>query len=115
PHAVANREALLLDQGLDLERGLGRPTQADLDLVGMRQPALGAVRHLVEMRLEDQPHRRTALARTGPQYRVEAALLGDGARDGAVGSGAHEADRLVEVGLADAVRADEHRAGLDRQ
>src|SRR5262249_3658036 len=113
--AVPDGEPLLLDQRLDLERRLGRAAQPDLDLVGMRQADLDAVRHLVEMRLEDEPHRPAALARAGPQHGLDAALLGDGARDAAVGGTAQQAEALVEVGLADAVRAAERRAALDRQ
>jgi len=78
----------------------------------LRDPDGTAVQLLDE---PQAPARPAAPARARPQHRLDTALLGDGARNGAVGGAAQQAERLVEIGLADTVRADEDRAGLDRQ
>ena len=68
-----------------------------------------------EIDLQDEARAFPTLAVPGPEYGVDAAFQRDGAGEAAIGRRAQQSQRLVEIGLADAIGADEHRDRFDRQ
>ena len=106
--AVMEQQRLFLDGRLEREgAGPAGRWHADLDLVGIEHAVLraGSPKPADSLMRAGSPTAPLA----GPQGRLHAALGRQFARQGAGGGRLQQLQRAIEIGLADAVGADEHR------